>query len=596
MQRRHLHPLILLSLLSTVAGACGSDEQPAPAVVTREALNLSAQRPGKDGAAEIPRPRFLSEEELGLRLEAPVRVEVPKPTGPAVLEAVTVDEKEPNAEAASAQPIPLHGTVRSSVGPNPEKGEVDHDWYRLDVDLEHPRVLQLDLSPAGKLDLTLELFREGLKGRELLVSLNNAGKGRGEKLPNFRLANGSYFLHVFPVGKKVSVTEPQPYTLTFVLEDARAGVETEPNDDHLQAEMLALPASVTGVMQRADDQDWFQVDLLKVTPGTGRMAVELLPPVGAGLVLSVFTQTRDELVSVAAGKGKKLTIPNVAILDGSAAYFLRVSAPEGAKSTAGEYSLQVKVEPLQERTEVEPNGSAEQAMRLFLDEALSGWLAFEGDQDWFRVEPPDAGALVAEGEGEEEHPAFRLQLSGTPGVDPVIELFEEDGQTPLGRYDIGGKGEGELVPNLELPVHPLIVKVSGGGLNAGATYTLQSSLVSTRGLEREPNNRLEEATLLAGDSRQMKGYLALAGDVDCIRLEAPVSRLSVTPPRDVVVTVSFYEGPDRLVEQVTGLPGEPVRPAKGGLAATLACLQLSGTAERGAAEPWILVVDLEAAP
>ncbi len=630
--------LLFLSVLATGLCACGSEERAPQGVVQREALNLTAQRPGESGAPTVVRPQFLSDEEMALRIELPPRVEVPRPVEPAVKEPVVADETEPNNDAGAAQTVAVHGTVRGSIGPNGEKGGPDHDWYRLDVDLEHPRVLQLDLSPAGKLDLSLELYREGLKGRELLVSLNNSGKGRGEKLPNFRLANGSYFLHVYPVGKKVAVSKPQSYTLTLVLEEARAGVETEPNDDHLKAELLTLPARVSGVMQRADDQDWFQADLLKVTPGTSRLAVELLPPVGAGLVLSIHTQSRDELLSVATAKGKKLVIPNVAVLDGSSSYYLRVSAPEGGKPIAGEYSLAVEVQPLQERTEVEPDGTPEQALRLYLDEALSGWLAFEGDEDWFRIEPPDlsmpdddagaepgaegagqgapdAGAASA-GEGaaaggpgaagapaeapspdpEDEHPAFRLQLTGVPGIDPVLELFEEDGRTPLGRYDTGGKGEGEVVPNLALPVHPIVVRLSGAGLNAGATYTLQSSLVQTKGMELEPNNRPEDATLLVGASRQMKGYLALAGDTDCIRLEAPVPRLTVTPPRNVDMTVSFYDGPDKLVEQVTGKSGEPVRPERGGQNATVICVQLSGTAQRGAGEPWILVVELDEAP
>ncbi|MBM4352398.1 MAG: hypothetical protein FJ109_01160 [Deltaproteobacteria bacterium] len=622
-------------------------------MITREPLNLSAERPADGSSTAAVPPRFLSSEELTLKLSAPVRVELPRPVEDAPAEPVVVEEVEPNDEAASATQAFVPGSVKGQVSPKEKKGALDHDWYRLDVDLEHPRVMQLDLSPAGELDLTLELYREGLKGRELLVSLDNGGKGRGEKLPNFRLANGQYLVHVFPVGKKVSVEKASPYTLTLVLEDARAGVETEPNDDHLKAEMLALPGTVTGLMQRTEDQDWFQVDLLKLTPGTSRLALELLPPVGAGLVLTVFTQTREELLSVATGKGKKIVVPNVAILDGSPSYYLRVSAPEKSKPIAGEYTLKAVVEPLKERTEVEPDGTPEQAMRLFLEEALSGWLPYEGDEDWFRIEPPDLGLLGqaashddadgspdgdAGGTGgptpatggtggptpgtggtggptpgtggtefaagasgaappqEEERPAFRLQVSGVPGINSVIELFEEDGQAPLGRYDAGGKGEGELIPNLALPVHPILVKLSASGHNGSVTYILQSSLVPTKGMEVEPNNRPEEATPLRGPSRQMKGYLALVGDVDCIRLEAPVPRLTVTPPRDVDVTVSFYDATDRLLDQSTSLAGEPVHPRKAGLGATLVCLKLAGTAERGAAEPWIFVIDPEAAP
>jgi len=658
MLARLCFPLVLFVALVVTAVGCGPREKAEP-VVAREALSLNSERPAGSGTSPVLSPKFLNEEELALKLEAPVRVAVPRPDVPPIAEPIAVDEAEPNEEAASAQQVFLPGTVRGTVGPG--EGAVDHDWFRLDVDLEHPRVLQLDLSPAGNLDLSLELFREGLKGRELLVLLNNGGKGRGETLPNFRLVNGNYLLHVYPVGKKVVVDKPTPYTLTLVLEDARAGVETEPNDDHMKAEMLPLPGSVTGLVQRTEDQDWFQVDLLRLTPGTSRLTLELLPPVGANLVLAVFTQTREELLAVETGKGKKLVLPNVAILDGSPSYYLRVSAAEGSKAVSGEYSLKAAVESLKERTEVEPDGTAEQAMRLYLDEALSGWLAFEGDEDWFRIEPPDlsmlgatdseeagdapehaaaeagaapglpgdpaeasgspragdpaaasgspragdpavaggspgAGDPAEAGAHDVEHPAFRVQLSGVQGIDSVLELFEEDGQTPLGRYDVGSKGDGELIPNMALPTHPVLVRLTGKGHNFGVTYTLQSSLVPTRGLEVEPNNRPEEATLLAGTSRQMKGYLALVGDVDCVRLLTPVSRLSVTPPREVDVTVSFYDGPDRLVEQIQGRAGEPIRPQRAGTNATLLCLQLAGGAERGAAEPWILVVDLETSP
>ncbi len=110
----------------------------------------------------------------------------------------------------------------------------------------------------------------------------------------------------------------------------------------------------------------------------------------------------------------------------------------------------------------------------------------------------------------------RVSVSGVEGEDLKLTLFDDD-RNRLLTINSGGKGEGEIVPNLAL-LRGAYLQVQGGEGGTGGAYRLAVAL-RERGPdeESEPNDRYSSATpLLVG--KPMRGFVGWARDEDWYRL------------------------------------------------------------------------------
>jgi hypothetical protein len=304
-------------------------------------------------------------------------------------------EAEPNNTPEQATATTIPSKVQGHVDPLPGSEDGDHDWYSFNVELDQPGVLDIRFSGVKDIPLTLEVYREGLKGRGLLLAMESDGKGQAESLPNLKLTNGRYHLHVsqvLAVDKKGKKAKPAwnvqvPYVLELSVKAASSNLaETEPNDDALAALQVQVPVSVTGLTNSPTDADWYLVDLANLST-FAYLSVELLPDVGRSLKLGVTTLTREPVLEVTAAKGRKLLLPNLGIREGAEGYYLVVSAADASKK-AGAYTLTVKDEHPKSTVEVEPNDTAEDARRIPFEEEVPGYLHVEKDVDWLLLVPP----------------------------------------------------------------------------------------------------------------------------------------------------------------------------------------------------------------
>ena len=542
--------LLCCLCLTLMLAGCSKSEKPPP-LVERGRLDLEIPRnPGVRPPGKV-KPVFVPFAQLAQGIEAPVPLRLESPRhNLAEAEELFYPEQEPNNKAMTATPFVLPATLQGHIHPHPDSDSGDHDWYSFLVELDKPGVMEVAISGVPGVDVGIELYYDSVTGRTLLVSLDNESKAKGETLPNFRLTNGRYYLHVQQMArKKPRWNVLRPYRVTLRLTEEKAGNETEPNDSRLTAVPLAVPGKISGLVNRKKDQDWYSLDLLKLS-SYSYMAVELLPPMDAGMELSVLTQSDEQLVSVATKDGRKLTIPNVALLPGATAYYVRVAAL-GEKVPAKPYTLEVRNEALVESCEVEPDNTPELAAKMVYEEPISGWLHGPEDVDWFRLEPvADWG--TNEETGEPERPALNLVLAGVPGIDLVLETFDSDGETRLGIFDGGGKSAGEEVPNLAMPQRTVFLKVSSAkGFNANAQYILQARAVSTNGMEWEPNNSLGQASPVPPGTDKLMGYLSPAGDRDCMVLPPASRRVTVAAPGKAGIVVSAYSPAGALFFQQT---------------------------------------------
>lgn len=167
--------------------------------------------------------------------------------------------------------------------------------------------------------------------------------------------------------------------------------EQEPNERPDQAQALTRASVVTAGLAAEPnklDEDWY-----RLAPGTPRIAdvtVTGLP--GGDIKLDVYDQDRNRLVGVNSdGEGKGERIPNLYV---EKERWVVVSPVR--KGMGGAYTLEVKFREANDGEEREPNDRAVDAAALPLGQTVTAFLGHSGDEDWYRVELPGAGAPEGE--------------------------------------------------------------------------------------------------------------------------------------------------------------------------------------------------------
>ncbi len=165
--------------------------------------------------------------------------------------------------------------------------------------------------------------------------------------------------------------------------------------------------------------------------------------------------------------------------------------------------------------EEEPNDTAAQANGVATDQVIRGHIGArlsieESDRDFFTFHV-DGGSVL------------RVELTGIPSMDLKLEIFGSDGQR-VGDTDVGGRGSGEVVPNIRLTTGTYYIAVREVWVRGQPAdedlvnwYTLTPNwkpLVPD--YESEPDDRPDQALPIA-IGRPMRGYLGRAADVDYFR-------------------------------------------------------------------------------
>lgn len=541
----HRLPCLVLActLLCTLSGC--RKQRPREPLVQRDSLRLTLKQEAYQAPEGPVQPSFLSFEKLAAAVKPRwVAPQVIQPDEDPDAPPPFIPEAEPNNDMNSATVVTVPALIQGHADPLLASEDGDHDWYSFFVERDKPAVMAIELSGVKKIDLVLELYHDSMAGRNRLFALDNSAAGEIESLPNLKLMNGRYFLHVFqrvPRKKKPRFDVVAPYHISFGLSDySEAHSETEPNDNALTAVPVSVPADITGLVNSAEDQDWYLLDLLKVS-AYSYLVLELLPDMKRTLELEVFTGAMEPLAKIVAEDGRKVTVPNLGLLEGSSSYFLVVRAV-GGKQSRGKYTLTVRSQESKDRVELEPDNSRNQAMRLFWEEPLTGWLGPAQDEDWFRLEPVTEWG--SDDAGKPEIPALNVMVSGVSGVDIVLEVLEADGEILLGRFDSGPRSESEEVPNMAMPKGPIYLKVyAKEGENTSMPYTIQARAVLTEGREVEPNNVMEQANPVSLLDGPVQGWVSQIGDRDCFEPRDITDRVQIQAPDKVEMTVSSY-GPD----------------------------------------------------
>jgi len=190
--------------------------------------------------------------------------------------------------------------------------------------------------------------------------------------------------------------------------------------------------------------------------------------------------------------------------------------------------------------EVEPNNAPTAANRVTLDTAIGGTIGrrqgpTEGDADWYRVEirPLRKGAL-------------RVDLSGIPGLDLRVDLFDASGGEPIATANRGGPGAAESIPGVLVDGMVYFVRVSefreGDAVPSeriSDRYTMKVRLLPSEAWEAEPNDDPATALELAPGA-SIRGWIEVPTDRDryCVPHSGGTApKVVVTPPPGLDVAI-----------------------------------------------------------
>lgn len=313
----------------------------------------------------------------------------------------------------------------------------------------------------------------------------------------------------------------------------RAASEVEPNDERRQAQPLTEGHPVEGRLAAGvkPDVDWFRAAVASAGQVLS-MTVSGIP--GVDLSLEGFDDHGKRLVRVNNSKeGGGETLVNLGVDPGT--YLFRVRAVKGAAAAADAagYRVVYTLRAREEGEEVEPNWKAALATPLSMDQEATGYLGWQTDTDWYRVELKD---VVAGGR-------LRLEFDGVDGVRAALSIRGADGSMIQERWS--RRSEAVVLPNLAPPQGTSFVVVRCMyDFNVETRYSLRVlTVVPTGAVELEPNDTPRQATPLAVD-----GHIAMAGivadttdrDLYAIRVaRAQPVRVEAVPPLNVDLALAL---------------------------------------------------------
>ncbi len=246
--------------------------------------------------------------------------------------------------------------------------------------------------------------------------------------------------------------------------------------------------------------------------------------------------------------------------------------------------------PMPMINEHEPDDDRDHAQPIDAGKGVRGSLASptpggagKGDDDWYSY-LVQGGA----GPGDADRPqALEVVLTGDPGLDPALDLFDGDGKKLLS-LDERGRGPKRFSGLVMKIGQTLYLRVrastkAGGGTAGGMGYELGvRQSVAAIGSETEPNDTPEQATEAVG--ADLSGVLSSAKDEDwflltlgaapgspvavgsILRVEAttpgvaPVLRLFLpgTPPKKIL-EVKAESGASEMRLRNVGLPARTIQ-------------------------------------
>ncbi len=305
----------------------------------------------------------------------------------------------------------------------------DSDWYRLEIPLNVDTV-RFELSNQAlqsAVDLSLTVY--GDDGVTILGGRFDSNGSDGLTQVTLELTVTD-LPHCYVVIRDHLGNDSDPVNPYFL----RTNLSSGPGDGNNSPE-FATPVECGGVAQDAiqalADVDWFRVEM---APGADILAYSLaMLPGSPDLTLTLYESSgTTAIVSMSDPDGQNgptVLGRNVRLVQSGYYYFsVRDSLDDDADASLL-YDLSVQCVPDPDPNE--PNGNFDtpaqngsNATALLLDSTATGYISYQGDEDWYRVSMPHDGLLNL---------SIQTSESGMP-IDLLCTLLESDGQSVEGEF------------------------------------------------------------------------------------------------------------------------------------------------------------------
>ena len=307
----------------------------------------------------------------------------------------------------------------------------DSDWYRLEIPLNVDTV-RFELSNQAlqsAVDLSLTVY--GDDGVTILGGRFDSNGSDGLTQVTLELTVTD-LPHCYVVIRDHLGNDSDPVNPYFL----RTNLSSGPGDGNNSPE-FATPVECGGVAQDAiqalADVDWFRVEM---APGADILAYSLaMLPGSPDLTLTLYESSgTTAIVSMSDPDGQNgptVLGRNVRLVQSGYYYFsVRDSLDDDADASLL-YDLSVQCVPDPDPNE--PNGNFDtpaqnrsNATSLSLDTTATGYISYQGDEDWYRVNMPHDGLLNL---------SIQTSAGGMP-IDLVCTMLGSDGQSVEGEFDV----------------------------------------------------------------------------------------------------------------------------------------------------------------
>ncbi|NRB30638.1 MAG: pre-peptidase C-terminal domain-containing protein [Rhizobiaceae bacterium] len=297
------------------------------------------------------------------------------------------------------------------------------------------------------------------------------------------------------LGEAVGVTKPQ--TGSAPLEPTES-VESEPNNAHGSADIIAADGTIEGRIQAApSDTDWFRLMVLH----QGQLSVAAADvPQQRNVNVSIFDANFKRIAGPIELKKGDQTSSIIADLPKRGMYWLQTTGAKSGAADAENYKLRLSF--LATVDKAEPNDSRATATPLTPTGSTRGNILPMQDVDWYKVE------VTKQGE---------LDVKLTNIVEPfdlVVQVWDENG-SKVGPYFVPDRPGGDTSAIIDLPQPgPYWIQVYDNRQNARSItpYTLTTNFTPTADVG-EPNDRFAQPHDISIGT-DVEANILPVGDVD----------------------------------------------------------------------------------
>ena len=334
------------------------------------------------------------------------------------------NEPQGDTDAEGARPLSSASTQQGFI-----EYVGDSDWYRLEIppNVDTVRFELSNQTLASDVDLSLTVYADD--GVSILGGRYDPNGGDGLTQISLELTVTD-LPYCFAVIRDHQGNDADPVNPYFLRVNLSAGAG-DGNNSPDSATPVPCGGFAQDAIQALSDVDWFRVQM----PGTADIlsySLTMLPG-SPDLILTLYESSGTTAIYTLTDSdgqdGPTVLSRNVRILEPGYYYFsVRDSLDDDADASL---LYDLSVECVADPDPNEPNGNfatpaqnRSNATTLPLDTPVSGWISFQGDEDWYRVNMPGDGLLNL---------SFRTSAGGMP-IDLLCTLLGSDGQAVEGEF------------------------------------------------------------------------------------------------------------------------------------------------------------------